>query len=114
MRKRILFFAVALMTLAAAEPALSQKSEAKTESTTATSPKHYYKLHFVLKETAEGKIINQRAFTVGMLASSVRDGADRASVRAGTRVPLGAGEKGMEYVDIGTDLDVYNAVESSD
>lgn len=115
MRNRVFFFVLVVTALMAAEPALSQKSEGKTESTASTSaapqPKHHYKLHFVLKETAEGNVTNQRAFTLGIGASAVRD-SERASLRAGTRIPLGRTEKGMEYADIGTDLDVYNAVES--
>lgn len=117
MRTRLFFFALVFISLMAAEPALSQKSESKSESTASTNawqqPKHHYQLHFVLKETAEGNVINQRGFTLGIGASAVRD-SDRASLRAGTRIPLGAGEKGMEYADIGTDLDVYNAVEGPD
>ena len=115
MRIRMFVLTMAVMLLAA-WPAPAQQNEPKSEISSAAAkqqpPKHHYKLHFILKETDNGTVINQRSFTLGMIASTVREGGDRASVRAGTRVPVGTNDKGVEYVDIGTDLDVYNAVES--
>lgn len=99
----------------AAQPLFSQtesKSGAGSKSDSQPS-KHHYRLSFVLKETAEGTVINQRSFSLGIGASTVRD-SDRASLRAGTRIPLGLGEKEVQWVDIGTDIDVYNAIENSE
>ena len=115
MRNRIYLFAIVLALLAM--PAFSQEAEKKSDSSSTTSaqqaPKHYYKLHFVLKEMADGNVINQRAFTLGLAASTAPDYSDRSSLRAGTRIPTPGGEK-PEYVDIGTNLDVSRALEKPD
>jgi hypothetical protein len=110
-RRRVLIFAA--LALMAAQPLFSQtesKSDAGSKGDSQQS-KHHYRLDFVLKETADGNVINQRSFSLGIGASPVRD-ADRASLRAGTRIPLSLGEKEVQWVDIGTDIDVYNAVEN--
>ncbi len=112
MRVQRYVFMLAALVIIAAQPLLSQVTDNKSEAGAKSSwqqPKHHYKLNFVLKETDGGNVINQRSFTLGIGASAVRD-SDRASLRAGTRIPL-PGEKGIDYVDMGMDIDVYNAVE---
>jgi hypothetical protein len=98
------------LTVLAAQLLFSQP-EGKAE---AAATKHHYRLNFILKETGDGAVINQRSFSLGVAASTVRDAGDRYSLRAGTRIPMANGEKGMNYIDIGTNIDVYDAVEGPD
>src|SRR5215469_9244172 len=50
------------------------------------APKHYYRLNYVLKESDEGKVINQRAYTIPTTA-----GDEWSRLRAGTRLPVTTG-----------------------
>jgi hypothetical protein len=97
----------------AAQPLFSQTESKSGAGSRADSQqaKHHYKLNFLLKETNEGSVVNQRSFSLGIGASGVRD-SDRFSLRAGTRIPVSTGEKGVEYIDMGTNIDVYNALEN--
>lgn len=63
-------------------------------------PRHFYRLAYVLKEFDEGKVINQRDFTVD--AST----GDRYSsrVRAGSRYPVTEADK-INYIDVGVNID---------
>lgn len=68
------------------------------------APKHYYRLNYVLKESDEGKVINQRAYTL-----PTTSGDDWTRLRAGTRLPVTTGNimKGAEvtYIDVGVNID---------
>jgi hypothetical protein len=68
------------------------------------APKHYYRLNYVLKESDEGKVINQRAYTIPTTA-----GDEWSRLRAGTRLPVTTGNimKGAEvtYIDVGVNID---------
>ncbi len=115
MRNRLLYISsLAVLLAAGAMPALAQQSTNASETASSNQPVnwHYYKLNFVLRETDEGKLVNQRAFTLGAsLSSSRRGDSDRSSMRAGTRLPF-QGEKGTEYLDLGTNLDAYRIMET--
>jgi hypothetical protein len=68
----------------------------------APAPKHYYRLNYVLKESDEGKVINQRAFVM----SASTEGPSWRSLRAGSRLPLvGANAKDVNYIDVGVNID---------
>jgi hypothetical protein len=68
----------------------------------AKAPKHFYRLNYVLKESDEGKIVNQRSFVMG--AST--EGSGWRSMRAGSRLPLaGANPKDVNYIDVGVNID---------
>ena len=60
----------------------------------ASAPKHYYRLNYVLKEWDEGKVINQRAYTLpttaraDTLTLSTTAGDEWTRLRAGTRLGL--------------------------
>ncbi len=113
MRIRRSVLILAALAFMATQPLFSQieSKPVAGSKTDSQQSKHHYRLNFVLKETAEGNVINQRSFSLGIGASAVRS-SDRASLRAGTRIPLNLGEKEVQWVDIGTDIDVYNAVEN--
>lgn len=61
-----------------------------------------YKLDVKVYELEGGKRINQRDFS--MTSTAVQRGVSEASLRVGTRVPVGAGEKAT-YIDVGFHVD---------
>jgi len=76
--------------------------EAPATPAAAKAPKHFYRLNYVLKESDEGKIINQRSFVM----SSSTEGTSWRSMRAGSRLPLaGANPKDVNYIDVGVNID---------
>jgi len=118
MRSPRFCFAILVLLLAAAStPALSQQSAAETPKASSVNnlaPKHYYRLSYVLRESDEGKLINQRSFVVtinpeGEASSDASHDAKWWSLRAGTRVPYASGPqdgpKTYNYADVGMDLD---------
>jgi len=114
--KRQVSLAVLLTLLAGSAVCFAQQKETEETSNAAKPPAmlRYYKLNFVLKETDEGKMINQRSFTLETTASPSRPMSDdRTSMRAGIRLPVGLGEKGAPiYVDIGINIDAYRVTET--
>jgi hypothetical protein len=111
MRTRLAYFAIMVVLLsAAARPAVAQDS-AESKPAAASQqpgPKHYYKLLFVLRETDEGKVLNQRTFGMDISAEPPRTNGvppDWWNMRSGTRVPF-SGSKDVNYIDVGVNLDV--------
>jgi hypothetical protein len=93
--------AVASILLICASSASAQDKPATAPAASAT-PKHYYRLNYVLKESDEGKVINQRSFVM----SASTEGTSWRSMRAGTRLPLGgANPKDVNYIDVGVNID---------
>lgn len=93
---------------------LAQQNSGAADVPAQAAVYHSYKLNFALRETDQGKIVNQRAFSLSAsLSASRMNDAERSSLRAGTRLPI-TGEKGIEYIDIGTNLDVDRIKEASD
>jgi hypothetical protein len=112
MKPRVLWLSSVLVLISCALPCISQQKE--NDETSKPLVTHFYKLNFVLKEMDEGKLVNQRSFTLGVAASS-RASSERSSLRAGTRLPVGIGDKGyMQYVDVGTNIDAYRILEGTD
>ena len=114
MRTRLVCFAIMVVLLSAA-PRLAVSQQDSAESKTAAAaqqpaPKHYFKLIFVLRETDEGKVLNQRTFGMDISAEPPRaNGAplDWWNMRSGTRIPLtGSNPKDTNYIDVGVNLDV--------
>jgi hypothetical protein len=72
----------------------------------APSPRHFYRLDFVLREMDDGKALNQRTFTMGVSADPA-DTRERTwwNLRAGTRLPV-SDQKGTNFIDVGVNLDV--------
>ena len=112
MNRRVFYPAALLALLVSSLVCFSQQKDAEEAKPAVTS--HYYKLSFVLKEMDGGKTINQRSFTLETTASvSGATSDDRTSMRAGTRLPVGVGEKGgVEYLDVGTNIDAYRLRET--
>jgi hypothetical protein len=108
MRTRLFYFAIIAVLLAVA-PRLGLSQEKSTESKTAAArqpaPKHYYKLNLVLRETDDGKVLNQRIFSMDISAEP--PGANGVplewwNMRSGTRVPV----SGSKDIEVGVNLDV--------
>jgi hypothetical protein len=113
MRTRLLHFATMAIVLAAPRLAISQETPAqqvagaKISQVATPAPKHYYKLNFVLRETDDGKVLNQRSFTMNIAADAPQ--AEKPAwwnLRSGTRVPVYDPKGAMTYVDVGVNLDV--------
>jgi hypothetical protein len=72
--------------------------------------KHYYRLNYVLKEWDDGKVINQRAYTLpttaraDTLTISTTAGDEWTRLRAGTRLPVPKGNE-VSYIDVGVNID---------
>ncbi len=113
MRNRVVYLTtIAVLLSATPRLAISQQDAAESKAAAATeqpAPKHYYKLNFVLRETDEGKVLNQRTFTIDISAEPPHGRGGNPpewwNVRSGTRVPV-SGSKDVNYIDVGVSLDV--------
>jgi hypothetical protein len=111
MRNRLVYFVLIVVLLAATPRRALSQQESGSKTTAAAqqpAPKHYYKLNFVLRETDEGKVVNQRTFTLNISAEPPHVGGvppEWWNVRSGTRVPI-SGSKDVNYLDVGVNLDV--------
>lgn len=72
----------------------------------APSPRHFYRLDFVLREMDDGKPLNQRTFTMSVSADPA-DTRERTwwNLRAGTRLPV-RDPNGTNFVDVGVNFDL--------
>src|ERR1051326_6503940 len=75
-----------------------QRKDSATSRDSA-APDIFYKLAFVVYEVQDGKRMNQRDDM--MMAKS---SGHPSSLRIGTRIPIYAEEKKMQYVDAGVDI----------
>ena len=92
-------FASILVLSASAATAQETKTAVPAAS---NAPKHFYRLNFALKESDEGKVINQRSFAM----SASTEGSSWRNMRAGTRLPLaGTNSKDVNYIDVGVNID---------
>lgn len=91
--KRLLFFAFLLLLAVPLWAQMAVPSPANT-------PRHFYKVTYVLKESDEGKVVSQRSFA--MTGST----GDRytSRMRAGSRFPVRDGDK-TNYLDVGVNID---------
>ena len=111
MRNRLVYLALIAVLLAVTPRRAVSQQESGSKTTAATPqpvPKHYYKLNFVLRETDEGKVLNQRTFTLNISTEPPHVGGvppEWWNVRSGTRVPI-SGSKDVNYLDVGVNLDV--------
>lgn len=89
----------------AQEPRVEQKQAPKPEQEHPS-----YKLDFVLKQLDHGKVVSTHDYTVSAM---VHDG--NAEIRTGNRVPVDlGGSKGINYVDVGFNLDSVAVIHSPD
>lgn len=58
-------------------------------------PRSTFRVDFTLRESQDGQKTNERTYTL-----TVNEGGS-GNVRVGSRVPLPAGEKGVQYMDVG-------------
>lgn len=69
---------------------------------------HFYKLVFTLKELQDGKTENERSYimNVGTQPEKPWESADWWSLRAGSRIPVTTVNTGLNYIDVGVNLDI--------
>lgn len=104
MLKRLAPLAIMILLCASSPRMFAQQTEAPqpaAEVAKRTPVVRYYRLDFVVRESDQGKVLNQRAYSLGVAAAGVAEGRDWWSLRAGTKVPAGS-----NYVDVGFNLDV--------
>jgi hypothetical protein len=117
MQNRMLFFAIITLFAVASQAVSSQQSSGGSNAAAVPqpAPKHYYKLLFVLRESDEGNVLNQRTFGMDISAEPPHTGAapDWWNMRSGTRFPINGPKETLSYVDVGVNLDV-RAEEAAD
>ncbi len=69
--------------------------------------RHYYRLNYVLRESDDGKTLNQREFTMNVSADPV-EGREHTSwnLRTGTKFPVNTGKE-LNYIDVGVNIDTW-------
>jgi hypothetical protein len=70
-----------------------------------TEQQKFYRLDFVIKEVADGRVINDRSYAI-----MISTGASSfpGEIRTGNKVPYG-GSNSTQYVDVGVNLDCESA-----
>lgn len=74
---------------------LSSPSRAEEPASRPERPRSTFKLDYVLYELEGTRRANERAFSL-----TVNEGSS-GQIRSGTRVPITAGDKGVQYMDVG-------------
>lgn len=67
----------------------------------------FYRLDFVVKEVEGGKTVNTRSYT----ATLSTDSNNGASIRTGSRLPVATGGGGVNFLDVGINIDARKAQE---
>jgi hypothetical protein len=104
MTKLLAIFVILVLLGTVTTTAAAQQNESAqppTETAKRVPSVRYYRLDFVVRESDQGKLLSQRAYSLGVAAAGVAEGRDWWSLRAGTKVPAGS-----NYVDVGFNLDV--------
>jgi hypothetical protein len=94
-----------LMGVLVAGVCLAQGEPAKPGAGATTEPR-YFHLDFVIKELDAGKTINSKSYSM-----TVSTNKDRTSVRSGDKVPIRTTPPNTQYIDVGTNIDCWNAGE---
>lgn len=74
---------------------LALAASAEEPSPRPDRPRSTFRVDFTLRESQDGQKTNERTYTL-----TVNEGGS-GNVRVGSRVPLPAGEKGVQYMDVG-------------
>lgn len=89
--KKILAVFVALSALAFASSVAAAEENAPRKE----SSKSSFRIDYVLYEVENGKRVNERSYSLTAIEGTF------FNLRAGSRVPIGGGEKGPVYIDVG-------------
>jgi len=79
--------------------ASAQQEKGKESVTTEQKPLVAYRIEFNVREIEDGKRLNSRNYMM------VDQDGSYASFRVGNRVPIVGGEKGVQYNDVGMNID---------
>ena len=88
---QVIFMVIVLMNSVAAQ-------DKPVDKPREDRPLSFYKLEFALRELQDGKLINTRNYSM-----TVENG-DRGNVQVGARVPVNSGDKGIQYMEVGTNI----------
>ena len=72
------------------------------------APDKFYKLEFVVKEVAGGKVLNSRTY------STMVSGPGKEEIRAGSKIPFATSPNTIQQIDVGVNVDVFNIRELQD
>ena len=81
--------------------ASAQQEKGKEAAATEQKPVVAYRIEFTVREIEDGKRLNSRNYMM-----LVEDGA-HGMIRVGNRVPIVGGEKGLQYNDVGMNIDCH-------
>ena len=101
-----LLFATIFLCLMAAS-AVGQQGSGREQAPAAEAaknrdPSHFYRLEFVVRESDQGKVLNQRTYSLGVAAAGTVESREWWTLRAGTKVPV----TNNNYTDVGFNTDV--------
>ena len=100
MRKPPTLLLATIFACTVAYAARGQQASAP-EAAKPSDPTHFYRLDFVVKESDQGKVLNQRSYSLGVAAAGTVERREWWSLRAGTKVPVN-----NSYADVGFNADV--------
>jgi hypothetical protein len=82
-------------------PASAQQEKGKEAVTTEQKPVVAYRIEFNVREIEDGKRLNSRNYMM------VVEEGSYARIRVGNRIPIIGGEKGLQYNDVGMNIDCH-------
>lgn len=97
--RRLLLITFTLL-VAAAAVGQQNKPAARNDFSWAHAP---YRLDYVIREMDDGKVVNSRNYSMVMTSTDER-GRGLGDMRAGSRIPVNVGDKGIQYVDVGVNI----------
>ena len=96
-------FLFVILTLLMAASAVGQETKSRNDFGWVRAP---YRLDFAIKELEDSKVVNTRSYSMTLTSTEER-GRSAGDVKAGSRVPVNVGDKGIQYVDIGVNLSAH-------
>ena len=97
--RRLAIAVMAFCLLLIPNLASAQQEKGKEAATTEQKPAVAYRIEFNVREIEDGKRLNSRNYMM------VAEDGSYASFRVGNRVPIVGGEKGVQYNDVGMNID---------
>jgi hypothetical protein len=102
MKKQLIIAGLLALTLAAGTCLAEEPTE----------PAKFYKLEFVVKESAGNKVLNSRSYTT-MISTGIHS---RGEIRAGSKIPyaVSTSNSNWQQIDVGVNVDVRAITEMQD
>ncbi|MFB3813112.1 MAG: hypothetical protein ACE14L_03300 [Terriglobales bacterium] len=97
---------VAAVCTAVAAQDTGRSGEMKAaESKPEAKPVAYYRLDFTVNELEDGRKLNSRSYTAQLEAAGR---GSRGFLKVGSRVPVGDGKGGFNYIDVGVNMEMFH------